>query len=120
MRLAATGGTADVIEKAGIPCRRISKIAQGRPNIRDMVTNGECKMIFNTPTGRGPTTDEGKILRPGDHSQHPAGHHHDRRQAVTGAIEALRQGRAANGSSDDGWTVRPLQEYFPAAPKPRG
>jgi carbamoyl-phosphate synthase large subunit len=111
--LAATGGTADVIEKAGVHCRRISKLDEGRPNIRDMVTNGECKLIFNTPTARGPATDEGKIRALATIHNIPLVTTMTGAEAVTRAIEALRHGSEGKGSANDAWTVRPLQEYFP-------
>jgi carbamoyl-phosphate synthase large subunit len=104
-----------VIEKAGVPCRRISKLAEGRPNIRDMVTNGECKLIFNTPTARGPATDEGKIRALATIHNIPLVTTMTGAEAVTRAIEALRHNSEGKGSASDAWTVRPLQEYFPKA-----
>jgi carbamoyl-phosphate synthase large subunit len=111
--LAVTGGTADVIEKAGVPCRRISKLDEGRPNIRDMVTNGECKLIFNTPTARGPATDEGKIRALATIHNIPLVTTMTGAEAVTRALEALRHDSEGKDSTSDAWTVRPLQEYFP-------
>src|SRR5439155_20722075 len=39
--LIATGGTFAALSKAGIEARRINKLAEGRPNIADMIKNGE-------------------------------------------------------------------------------
>ena len=43
------------------PPTRISKLAEGRPNIKDYIKNGKVQLIINTPTKKGPQTDEGKI-----------------------------------------------------------
>ncbi len=46
--LVATGGTQKVIEAAGIPCERVLKISEGRPNIEDIMKNGDIHMAINT------------------------------------------------------------------------
>ena len=35
--------------------------SEGRPNIKDFIKNGQVQLIINTPTKKGPQTDEGKI-----------------------------------------------------------
>jgi carbamoyl-phosphate synthase large subunit len=47
-KLVATKGTQSVIEKAGIPCERVLKISEGRPNIEDSMKNDEISMAINT------------------------------------------------------------------------
>ncbi len=59
--LLATPGTGDVIEEAGIPVKRVRKIADGNPNIIDYMKNEEVALIINTPSGKGARTDEGRI-----------------------------------------------------------
>ena len=56
-----TPGTHAVLTKNGVPSKQLSKLAEGRPNIRDYIKNGQVQLIINTPTRKGPTTDEGKI-----------------------------------------------------------
>jgi len=46
--LVATKGTQAVIEAAGIPCKRVLKISEGRPNIEDSMKNDEIAMAINT------------------------------------------------------------------------
>jgi carbamoyl-phosphate synthase large subunit len=111
--LVATPGTADVMEKAGVKVRRISKMAEGRPNIGDMVTNGECDLIINTPTARGPKTDEGKIRAMATIHSIPLITTMTGAEAAVHAIEALRHDSEGKKDANDAWTVRPLQEYFP-------
>jgi len=61
MRLVGTSGTAKIIREAGIKIETIRKLQEGRPNLLDYLANGEIQLIFNTPSGKGARTDEGKI-----------------------------------------------------------
>jgi carbamoyl-phosphate synthase large subunit len=47
-KLVATRGTQSAIEAAGIPCEAVLKISEGRPNIEDLMKNGEITMAINT------------------------------------------------------------------------
>ncbi|MCD4824622.1 MAG: carbamoyl-phosphate synthase large subunit [Phycisphaerae bacterium] len=107
--LVATGGTARYIQDAGVAVRHIPKLAEGRPNIEDLITNGEVDMLLNTPTRRGPATDEGKIRALATLHMLPL------ITTITGAdaaVTAIEELRDPDGTSNS-WTVRPLQEYFP-------
>src|SRR5690606_36628537 len=46
--LVATRGTAAVIEAAGLRVQIVNKVTEGRPNIADMLKNGEIAMVINT------------------------------------------------------------------------
>ena len=50
--LVATHGTAKVLAKAGVSCRRANKVREGRPHIVDMIKNGEIDLIVNTTEGK--------------------------------------------------------------------
>ncbi|MGI6296781.1 MAG: carbamoyl-phosphate synthase large subunit [Armatimonadota bacterium] len=56
--IAATRGTAEAIEKAGVAARIISKIGEGRPDAIDLVKNNEVALIINTPSGKRPRKHE--------------------------------------------------------------
>ena len=60
-KLAATRGTARVMEEAGIPVQRVNKVAEGRPHIVDMLKNGEIELVFNTTEGRQAIADSSTI-----------------------------------------------------------
>ncbi len=60
-QLVATSGTASALQEAGVPVEVVKKVQEGRPNLLDFMANGEIDYIFNTPSKRGPQTDEGKI-----------------------------------------------------------
>ncbi len=50
--IVATHGTAESLAQAGIACRRVNKVREGRPHIVDMIKNGEIHFIVNTTEGR--------------------------------------------------------------------
>lgn len=60
-RIFSTSGTAKALTEAGIPATRLHRISEGRPNVRDMIKNGEIQMIINTPSGAIPLRDENVI-----------------------------------------------------------
>jgi len=60
-RLIATRGTARALRARAIPVDEVPKIQEGRPNLLDMMKNGQVAMILNTPSGKGRRTDEGRI-----------------------------------------------------------
>ncbi len=59
--LCATNGTAKVLQAAGLPVQLLFKVQEGRPNILDLIKNGEIAMVINTPSGQSPRADEVKI-----------------------------------------------------------
>ena len=60
--LVATGGTAAVLEKAGLKVQRIIKLHRrpARTSI-DLLKNKEIQLVINTPSGATPREDEVKI-----------------------------------------------------------
>jgi carbamoyl-phosphate synthase large subunit len=59
----ATDMTCKAINQAGIPCERVNKNYEGRPNILDLITNGEIQMIVNTPMGKGARHDDSYLRK---------------------------------------------------------
>ena len=62
-RIVATGGTCDRIAAAGIPVERVKKLYEGRPNITDLLTNGEIDLVINTPAGKTGANDDSYIRK---------------------------------------------------------
>jgi carbamoyl-phosphate synthase large subunit len=60
-RIYATSGTAAELEKNNIAVTLLPKIAEGRPNILDLMKDGKIQFVINTPSGRLPRQDEIKI-----------------------------------------------------------
>jgi carbamoyl-phosphate synthase large subunit len=111
--LVATAGTFVALERAGVRVRRIMRLSEGRPNIADLIANRQVALLINTPTRRGPTTDEGKIRAMATLRNIPLITTMTAAEAAASAIAALRAAPGDGVSPDDSWTVRPLQEYFP-------
>ncbi|MFT4606784.1 MAG: carbamoyl-phosphate synthase large subunit [Urechidicola sp.] len=61
--LVATGGTAKMIQAAGIECKHVNKVKEGRPHIVDMIKNDEIALIVNTTEGRSAIGDSYAIRR---------------------------------------------------------
>ena len=62
--LCATEGTAMAIQEAGIPVNRVFKLSEGgRPNIVDIIKNGQVQLIVNCPKGMIPRKDDDAIRR---------------------------------------------------------
>ena len=102
-QLLATGGTHDALKSHDIPAQRVSKLAEGRPNVRDLIKNGKVQLIINTPTKKGPQTDEGMIRALAMLNKVPIVTTITGAHAVAKAIQALQK---------QDWGVRPLQSYF--------
>ncbi len=62
-KIIATGKSYEMIKDAGIPCERIFKIYEGRPNIADQIANGEIQLIINTPAGKTSAHDDSYIRK---------------------------------------------------------
>ena len=56
--LYATIGTATALRDAGIRTQALFRISNGRPNVLDMIEDGEVGWIINTPSGATPRRDE--------------------------------------------------------------
>jgi carbamoyl-phosphate synthase large subunit len=99
----ASEGTAKALLAGGVPAKRIAKLSDGRPNIGDYIKNRKVHLIINTPTKKGPQTDEGKIR---------AMAVMNKVAIVTTITGANAAARAIQAIQKEEWGVRPLQEYF--------
>ncbi len=61
--IAATGGTAHSLEEAGVSCRRVNKVRDGRPHVVDMIKNDEVALIVNTTEGKQAVRESRSIRR---------------------------------------------------------
>ena len=59
----ATRGTALVLQAAGIDCRRVYKVTEGRPHVVDLIKNNEVDFIVNTTEGKQAIADSFAIRR---------------------------------------------------------
>jgi len=100
--LVATGGTADVLEKAGLKVQRIFKLQEGRPNAIDLLKNKEIQLVINTPSGATPRADEVKIRTTAVMTGTPI-------MTTLSGAKAAAMGIAALKRS--GYSVKTVQEY---------
>jgi carbamoyl-phosphate synthase large subunit len=100
--LIATGGTATVLEKAGLKVQRIFKLQEGRPNAIDLLKNKEIQLVINTPSGATPRADEVKIRSTAVMTNTPI-------MTTLSGAKAAAMGIAALKKS--GYSVTTVQEY---------
>jgi carbamoyl-phosphate synthase large subunit len=62
-RIVATRGTAQAIERMGVPVTTLNKIGQGSPHVVDWIERGDVQLVINTPTGSGARSDGWEIRR---------------------------------------------------------
>ena len=100
--LIATGGTAAVLEQAGLKVQRIFKLQEGRPNAIDLLKNKEIQLVINTPSGATPRADEVKIRTTAVYTGTPI-------MTTLSGARAAALGIAALKKS--GYGVKTVQEY---------
>jgi carbamoyl-phosphate synthase large subunit len=61
--IVATRGTAAVIQAAGIKCKTVFKVNEGRPNAVDLLKAGTLQLVIYTATGAHSFEDEKTIRR---------------------------------------------------------
>ncbi len=62
-RIVATGNTCDLINEAGVQADKVKKLYEGRPNVLDMITNGEIDLIVNSPIGKDSVHDDSYLRK---------------------------------------------------------
>ena len=62
-RILATGKTHEIITEAGIKSEHVNKLSEGRPNILDLITNGEIDLIINSPVGKDSVSDDSYLRK---------------------------------------------------------
>src|SRR5678815_3898181 len=63
----ATHGTAQALTAAGVPCRGVNKVREGRPHIVDLIKSDEISLIVNTTEGKQAIRDSFAIRREAVH-----------------------------------------------------
>ena len=62
-KIIATGTTCDLIREAGIKADKVKKLYEGRPNILDLITNGQIDLIVNSPAGKDSVHDDSYLRK---------------------------------------------------------
>ena len=104
--LLATEGTAKYFTENGIPCEKVNKIAEGRPNVMDVILNKEVCLCINTPSvRRGVVADEEAIRKAALKYKVPYITTIAAARAAALGIEASKEGKGG---------VKSLQEFHAA------
>ena len=61
--IVATEGTYNLITAAGISATKAKKLYEGRPNVGDMITNGDFDLIINSPVGKDSVHDDSYLRK---------------------------------------------------------
>ena len=102
--LFATGGTHRALEEAGVAAQRLYKLAERkRPNVLDMMKNGEIQFVVNTPSSHESREDEVIIRSTAVANKVSLCTNLSAADASVKAIRSLQQRE---------FKVRPLQEYY--------
>jgi len=91
-RIVATRGTAQAIERMGIPVTTLNKVGEGSPHVVDWIARGDVDLVINTPTGSGARSDGWEIRRAAHARGVPAITTLSGGQAAVRAIRAARAG----------------------------
>ena len=86
--ICATSGTSNVLNKAGIKCKRVNKVREGEPHIVNMLENNEINLIINTTEGKNAIADSFSIRRTA--LQHKV-FYNTTMAAAQATVEALKQ-----------------------------
>jgi carbamoyl-phosphate synthase large subunit len=120
-RLLATGGTAGVLERAGIDVERVAKVSEGptrseqepqadvsegTENVVELIRAGRIGLVINTPFGRAPRTDGSFIRTASAAASVPC------ITTLPGVFAAVRGIEALRGEPTEPWSI---QEHHLAA-----
>ena len=70
-KIVATGGTYDYLTNAGVKAEKVKKLYEGRPNVYDMITNGEIDLIINSPIDKKGVFDDSYLRKAAIKSKTP-------------------------------------------------
>jgi len=101
-KIVATSGTAEVLRKSDVEITEVAKLGEGRPDVLDLIKNGEIKLIINTPGGKKTKVDETKIRSGAIMNLVPIITTISGARATINGLEAVKK---------KGFTVKALQDY---------
>ena len=105
--LLATRGTADLLRSHGLNVKTVLKMYEGRPNVVDMIKNGEVSLIINTASGKRTANDSKAIREATLHYGVPY---------TTTMSGARAIARAIHAAQNNPLHVESIQDYYQAAP----
>jgi len=62
-KIYATEGTCEYLTEAGVEVTPVKKLHEGRPNLVDMITNGDFALVINSPVGKDSVYDDSYVRK---------------------------------------------------------
>jgi carbamoyl-phosphate synthase large subunit len=109
----ATHGTAQAIERMGVPVTPINKLQEGSPHVLDLIRKRKCDLVINTPTGSGARTDGYEIRTAAVRQGIPCV------TTMTGATAAARAIAAAKQGDAEVRSLQEIHGIVAREPQPR-
>ncbi|MBO6824794.1 MAG: carbamoyl-phosphate synthase large subunit [Sneathiella sp.] len=100
--IVSTSGTATYLQEQGLEVQKVNKVMEGRPNIVDLMKNGEIALVINTTEGAQALADSYDIRHTALMMKTPYSTTVAGARATTLAIEKIKTGTLE---------VNPLQSY---------
>ena len=98
-----TENTHKLITDAGIPAEKVKKLYEGRPNIMDLITNGNIDLVINSPIGKNSAHDDRYLRKTAIKAKVPT-------ITTVAAAKAAAEGiKFVQDNGDDG--IMSLQEW---------
>ncbi len=107
-RIFASEGTLRVLRSNGLNVKMVPKIGEGKPDVVDLIKNGDIDLIINVPAGRKSQMDSKPIRSAAVSQGIPYITTLEGAQAAISGMEALER---------TGFSVKPIQEYTEIAPE---
>ncbi len=107
-KLVATRGTGAAISAAGLPVTTVHKVQEGRPNVVDMMKNGEISMVINTVEEKRSAIADSRALRTTALAQRITYY-----TTIAGALAAVQGMRHVQGL--EVYSLQALHRSLPAA-----
>ena len=62
-KILASRGTAKLLKDSGISAECVNKLQEGRPNMMDLLMNGQVDLVINTPSGQESKEDDSYLRK---------------------------------------------------------
>ena len=109
-KIFATGNTCSLIQENGIPATKVKKLYEGRPNILDMMTNGQLQLIINSPVGKASIHDDSYLRKSAIKYRIPYITTIAAARAVADGIRHMKENGSGNIHSLQKWHQRITEE----------
>jgi len=101
-KIVSTSGTGEILRKSGVEIEEVAKLGEGRPDVLDLIKNGEVKLLINTPGDKKTKVDETKIRSGAIMHMVPLVTTLSGARATVNGLEAVKK---------KGFKVKALQDY---------